>query len=151
MIRACFISLALTFSGSSLMAQCLNGPELFSCTFSQGKKAVHICQDGAEYTYAYGRIGQAPDLTLQRGLADLHFTPWPGIGRYFWEEVKFFNKSVTYWIRFSVDRLSEEDAVAEGELAVYEGEERLALLVCDGGSVQTNFTPLANAWFEAGY
>ena len=151
MIRPFLISLALTFSGSPLLAQCLNGPELFSCTFTHGKRAVHICQDGSDYTYAYGRIGRAPDLFLQRGLDEIHFTPWPGAGRYYWEEVKFFNKAVTYWISFNVDRLSEDDAVADGQLSVHEGDERLALLICDTGSVRTNFTPLANAWFDAGF
>lgn len=150
MIRAFFISLTLTIVGSPVFAACLDGPMLFSCTFSHGKKSVHVCQSGTDYTYAYGRIGRAPDLFLQRSLGELDFTPWPGIGRTYWEEVQFKNKSVTYQISFTVDRMSGDRAIAEGQLAVLEGENRLALLICDEASVRTNFTPLANAWHDAG-
>lgn len=149
MLRTLMTSLSLSLIAPAAWAQCQNGAELFSCTFSHGKKAVNICQDGADYSYAYGRIGQVPDLFLLRGLDELDFTPWTGIGRYYGEDVRFFNKSVSYLISFSVDRLSE-DAVAEGQLSVHEEGNRLALLICDTGSVRMNLTPLANAWYDAG-
>ena len=150
MLRMLMTSLILSLIAPAAWAQCQNGPELFSCTFSHGKKAVHICQDGANYSYAYGRIGRRPELVLQRRLAELDFTPWTGVGRYYGEDVQFTNKSVSYLISFSVDRLSE-DALAEGQLSVHEEGNRLALLICDAGSVQLNLTPLANAWHDAGY
>ena len=151
MPRSYFLTLLLCLSAPAAWAECVNGPELYSCSFSQGKKAVHVCQDGKDYTYAYGRIGAAPELLLKRSLEDIHFTPWPGIGRTYWEEVQFYNKSVSYVINVTADRLSGEDSLPEGELSVMEGEERLAWLICDAGSVRANFTPLANAWHEAGY
>lgn len=145
------LTTCLTLIAPAAWAQCQNGPELFSCTFSHGKKAVHVCQDGEGYSYAYGRLGNTPDLFLQRGLDELHFTPWNGVGRSYWEEVQFFNKSVTYRISFNVDRMQGDDAEPEGQLSVHEGVERLALLICDAGSVRVNFTPLANAWHDAGF
>jgi len=150
MLRTLMTSLTLILAAPAAWAQCQNGSELFSCTFSHGKKSVHICQDGSDYSYAYGRIRRAPDLFLQRGLNEIDFTPWPGIGRYYWEEVRFFNKSVSYLISFSADRLSEGESVPEGQVSVHEDDNRLALLVCDAGSVRINMTPLANAWHDAG-
>lgn len=151
MLRTMTTCLTLTLIPPAAWAQCQNGPELFSCKFSHGKKSVHICQDGADYTYAYGRIGRAPELFLQRSLNEIHFTPWSGVGRYYWEEVQFDNKSVSYLISFSSDRLSEGDTVPEGQVSVHEDDNRLALLVCDTGSVRMNMTPLANAWHDAGF
>ena len=144
------LTICLSLIAPAAWAQCQNGPELFSCTFSHGKKSVEVCQNGADYSYAYGRIARAPDLFLQRSLNEIHFTPWSGVGRYYWEEVRFFNKSVTYLISFSFDRLSEGDTATEGQLSVHEEGNRLALLVCDVGSVRMNMTPLANAWHDAG-
>jgi len=148
--RRALVSLLLggVASVSAASAGCDQGELLFHCSFSQGKKAVTLCQEGERYSYAYGRIGYAPELRLVRDLPELGFTPWNGIGRSIWEEVTFRNASVEYLIGYSIDRVSE--AGPEGSLTVMEGGQRLALLICDAGSVEVNFTPLANAVFDAG-
>jgi hypothetical protein len=106
--------------------------EIFSCPI--GKKVVEVCAFRGEVTYSFGREG-SPEIILYEPLETVAYTPWPGIGRAIWDMVAFENEGVTYEVWSSFDRL-DENAVLEGGVNVLQGDETLATLTCDKGSVK---------------
>lgn len=106
--------------------------EIFSCPI--GKKVVEVCSFRGELTYTFGREG-SPEIILYEPLETVTYTPWPGIGRAIWDMVAFENEGVTYEVWSSFDRL-DENAVLEGGVNVLQGDETLATLACDKGSVR---------------
>ena len=126
---------------------------ILACTFQNGAKQVDACQDGTTATYAFGKVGQAPDLALSTPVRDLPFTPWPGIGRSIWADVSFVNQDVTYLLWYNYDKVNAiEEAQEAGApdplsagILVLKGEEELARLDCDPGSIDTQM----DAVFEA--
>ncbi len=135
--------LAIIATAPTAFAECATPEDTFlSCTFSNGKKAVDVCVDGDMLTYRFGRIGKAPDLALSVPVVDADYTPWPGIGRAIWETVTFQNGKTSYVVagvidrQFSDDEKDEVQAEISGLIDVNEGEETLATLECDAGSVE---------------
>ena len=123
-------------------AECATPQDTFlSCTFSNGGKAVDVCVEGDNMTYRFGPVGKAPDLALSVPVVDADYTPWPGIGRAIWETVTFQSGKTSYVVAGVIDRTfsDEENNGAEpaisGLINVVEGEETLATLDCDAGSV----------------
>ncbi len=142
-MRILVASLALLIIPQTTFAECATPEDTFlSCTFSNGKKAVDVCVDGDMLTYRFGRIGKAPDLALSVPVVDADYTPWPGIGRAIWETVTFQNGKTSYVVagvidrQFSDDEKDEVQAEISGLIDVNEGEETLATLECDAGSVE---------------
>ena len=107
----------------------------FACHFPNGK-AVTVTHTDATATYRFGRPGRESELTITRPVADVHLTPWPGIGRTIWEEVTFFNEGHSYTLHASIERVYPDDENAEieahlfGGLIVRKGERELARLTC---------------------
>ncbi|HHB80694.1 MAG TPA: hypothetical protein ENK83_02960 [Aliiroseovarius sp.] len=148
-----FSALAATaiLAASPAFAGCPAGTTpILSCSFQGGAKVVTACQDDATATYAFGKAGQAPDLALSTPIADLAYTPWPGIGRSIWAQTAFENQGVTYLLWFNYDKLDAiDDAQAAGApdpltagIIVLRGEEELTHLDCDAGSIQTEMEAL---------
>jgi hypothetical protein len=123
-------------------AECTTPQDTFlSCTFSNGRKAVDVCVEGGNMTYRFGPVGKVPDLVLSVPVVDVDYTPWPGIGRAIWETVTFQNGKTSYVVagvierRFSEEENDEPESAISGLINVVEGEETLATLDCDAGSV----------------
>ncbi len=127
---------------------------ILTCSFQNGAKQVTACQDGVSATYAFGKTGRAPELTLSTPVADLDYTPWPGIGRSIWATTAFENQGFTYLLWYNYDKIDAlEDAQAAGApdpltagISVLRGDgEGLASLECDPGSITTRMDALSQA------
>lgn len=120
-----------------------------SCTLSNGAKTLEVCHDATTARYAFGAIGQTPELELVRPLAEVNLNPWPGVGRSIWEDVTFENESHRYTVYGAFDRQPDETGalpVVRGGVVVQRGVEDLAALSCDPGSVDF---PWSTTLFEA--
>lgn len=130
--------LLLPVLASPAFAACPAGTETaFACSFSSGRKAVDVCYGPETVSYAFGRPGRAPELTLSVPLAEVDYQPWPGIGRAIWETVTFRSGDVSYTVFGNIDRPVEAGTEPEvtGGIEVRRGETVLATLSCDPGTV----------------
>ncbi|MCG7492993.1 hypothetical protein [Thalassobius sp. Cn5-15] len=116
---------------------------LVSCPLQDGTKYLQTCLLGDHATYAFGATGQLPDLHLARPVADVEMTPWPGIGRYIWEDFTFTNGATSYHVSYGFDRMAEGEAQMSGGVVVEQGDNVLAELHCDLGHVTTSGYPLS--------
>ena len=122
--------LAITLLAAPAAAAC-QGDTAFSCRI--GQKTLEVCYWKGALIYGFGP-DSAPELSITEPLETAAYTPWPGIGRAIWESVVFQNDAIGYEVWTSFDRL-DETAVLEGGVNVLEGDEILATLACDKGSV----------------
>ncbi|SHG83813.1 hypothetical protein SAMN05444003_1156 [Cognatiyoonia sediminum] len=136
-------SVFLTCLGSAAVAQCDADQELyFSCSFSEGAKAVHVCENPASVTYQFGPTGEAPELMLSENVQDVDYTPWPGIGTTIWEEVVFESQDYRYVVYAALVRSFPENETDDitvtptGGITVLNGETEIANLRCDEGSAE---------------
>lgn len=137
---------------------CVSGPafscgvgewEVFDCTLSGGKKLLRLCSTEEAAIYRFGVPGKEPELELFEPITSFDYRPWPGIGRYLSESVTFMNDSYGYSVYSSFDRLSE-GAQQEGGVVVTKGDEELAHLRCDAGSVSARIDLFGKFKSEAG-
>ena len=126
-------------AASPASATC-QGDEAFSCTI--GAKRLEVCSWKGALIYSYGRDGK-PELTIATPLETANYTPWPGIGRAIWDSVTFQNEGVAYEVWTSFDRM-DETAVLEGGVNVLKGEQTLATLTCDRGSVERGLDTISD-------
>ncbi len=68
------------------------------CTLEGGGKRVEVCFDRSRVTYAFGRPGRAPELTLSESVATVDYEPWSGVGRAKSEAVRFVNGGYGYQV-----------------------------------------------------
>ncbi|CUH85757.1 hypothetical protein [Thalassovita mediterranea] len=115
---------------------------LVSCPLQDGAKVLQTCLLGDHVTYAFGKAGETPDLHLARPVTDVAMTPWPGIGRYIWEDFTFTNGATSYRVFYGFDKMAEGAAQLTGGVAVEQGDKVLAELYCDAGQVITSGYPL---------
>ena len=113
---------------------------LLSCTIN-GNRQVTVCLSGADVTYAYGKPGQPPELTLTAAPADGVYTPWNGIGRYVYDSITFPNAGYAYEVWQSVDKMTP-DAGLEYGVNVMQGDALLKNLTCDAGAQAQPFDSL---------
>lgn len=127
------------------------GNTMFHCTFKNGAKAGDLCINGDFIvTYRYGRDSAKPELELSHPADVVFMRPWPGVGRYIWEEATISNGDYSYTLHHSVDRLTE-DAASDGGIIVRKGEEEIANLTCDAGTLMmADFYPLFLAKEDSG-
>lgn len=126
---------AALFFPMSAMAD--TAESMFTCTFRGGDKVVQVYTVGELAGYAYGPQHGNPEMTLVQHALDVDLQPWSGIGRYESESVTFLNVDTTYTVWWSVDKM-DMSGVAEGGITVAQGDNVLADLTCDQGSVETN-------------
>ena len=123
--------------------------EVFSCTFDGGSKAVQVWVDGDYLTYEFGDGNKSTELSLAELLDDGTFAPWPGVGSTIWESVFFYNEDYVYEVWSSWDR-DPNVAFADGGINVANAKSGVAELVCDAGSVYSNFEGLSETLYARG-
>ncbi|MBO9452168.1 hypothetical protein J7426_17975 [Tropicibacter sp. R16_0] len=106
---------------------------LVSCTLKGGAKQLTTCLSASRVSYAFGSVGNTPELVLNYSVRDVDMRPWPGVGSSIWEEFTFYNKGVSYVVHYAVERTP--DGQVSGGVTVMKGEQELAHLSCDPGSV----------------
>ena len=123
--------------------------EVFSCTFDGDAKAVQVWVDGDFLTYDFGDGRKSTDLSLSQSLFDGTFAPWPGVGSAIWESVTFYNDGYAYSVWSST--LRDDNGPPEaGGIDVTNGSKTVAALVCDRGSVSSDFAGLSDAMYARG-
>ena len=143
LMKRVFLFLLFCIS-TSAQAECSGGAEeLFQCSFDSGYQ-LNICLQEGAVTYMYGADGKMPELILSRRVEDVTMTPWPGIGRTFWEEINVRNQGVTYTITQWADR-NDLNTLPGGAVDVVRNGEHLVRLDCVEGTVTGDFYPLFEA------
>ncbi len=115
--------------------QACPGDLILSCTAKGGTRALEVCLEGDAFTYAYGPVGRAPELTLREPLANGTLYPWQGFGRAIAESIGFANGPFRYEVFYSVDRL-DENHPSEGSVSVTRDGAEIAYIACDPGSAE---------------
>lgn len=132
----------LLLSSAPAAVACPNGSEtLISCTFEDGKKHLQTCMAGQQVLYRFGLTDRSPDLDLIRPVTDVDHYPWPGVSRTIWESVTFENEGISYIVSYAQERDPRTPEIS-GHVMVQKGDELLATLYCDAGSVQSAGYPL---------
>ena len=141
MLRLLIISLG-TLAATEAVAACRPGEDLFfSCVFAGGKE-VRVCNTDQYARYDFGVPGNVPELSLSVPIEDVHLTPWPGVGRTIWEEVRFDNEGYGYVVFGAIHREYPEDENADiivtrsGGINVLKGEDSVATLSCLEDSIE---------------
>lgn len=148
MPRAALAALLAALMPAAAQAACADLTVL-SCTAEGGGKQIEVCATATDLTYAFGPPGK-PELTLSEPLAGGTYTPWAGFGRAIWESVGFRNAGYVYEAWFSFDRL-DENAMIEGGVNVISGDDLVAQVTCDPGTVEAAFDPLFARMEAAGF
>ncbi len=143
-MRSLVLSLAL-LAPSAALAAC-PGEILLSCPI--GKKHLELCLTPQSLTYSFGPKG-APEITLTDAIRDVVYNPWPGVGSAIWDSVVFTNRGTAYEVWTSFDR-DPENTVTEAGINVLDGEDLLAELACERGSVTNDLSRLWDAKEAAG-
>jgi len=143
-MRKPILSLAMLIAASgALRAEGCFGPgmPLFHCTVKHGAKTVDVClQDSVAY-YRFGPVAAPAEMLLAQPVAEVHMSPWNGIGRMIYEEVGFSNAAFDYAVHYAIDRLPEDGEVRStisGGVTVIKGDQTMAQLACDAGSISVN-------------
>jgi hypothetical protein len=121
--------------------------EILSCTFDDGAKAVEVCVQGDQLTYDFGPLPKA-ELSLSVPLDEGTFNPWPGVGSAIWESVDFSNEGFTYQAWSSIPKDLKRPEV--GGVLVLQGEDTVADLTCDAGTIRSDFGSLSAIMYDAG-
>lgn len=106
---------------------------VFACFLRDATQVLSITREAGQVTYRYGGIAGV-DLTISTDIALLDVTPWAGIGRYIHESVAFENGGYSYQVHVSFDKLVE-NADVEGGVFVLRGDDVVADIPCDAGTV----------------
>ncbi len=144
-----WIAIALTglLTGPALGQGCFGaGEPLFHCTLKDGTRALDICLQSDVGIYRYGPPGAAPELLLAERVERMFMWPWNGVGSSIYEEVGFTNGDVDYTVYYSVSRIAADTPDVDGGIRVTKGDQTLAELACDPGSVEAReFYPVYEA------
>lgn len=141
------LAFVLAVTTSAAMADCPSGAEpLLICDIANSTKHLETCLTADAVTYAFGVKWQPAELSLTRPIRDVDHTPWPGIGRWIWEEFALFNAGYAYRVSYSFER-DPENLTIEGGLEVWKGDDVIASLECDPETV--NFSGYPSPVFDA--
>ncbi|QDC10478.1 hypothetical protein FHY55_15055 [Oceanicola sp. D3] len=141
---------ALLLLAPAATADCITRAESFlMCTVNGGAKELRGCWGPGDAGYQYGPAGGEPELVLSVPLTQLDYIPWAGVGSSIWEEVNYHNGDVQYSVWHRIDRDPGGDPPSAG-VTVTRGEETLADLQCDPGSISANYQGLYEAKAEIG-
>ncbi|MGY1457919.1 MULTISPECIES: hypothetical protein [unclassified Luteimonas] len=104
---------------------------VFSCTTTNGK-VVQVVQTVTHVRYTFGKPGQAPEMTIETPTAELEYSVSTG------SQVESFvmnfkNGDTTYLLDASTSYM---DPDWYGQLTVFQGDTRLAMLDCKKGTVK---------------
>jgi hypothetical protein len=143
-MRISIFTIILAAMSGPVFATCPASTQtVLSCTMSNGKKVLDVCQDGDFASYAFGKRGQRADMRLKVSIGVLEYTPWNGIGRAIYEQVIFRNRDVSYvvWSAFERDP-GVVDPLRAGIRVEDRNENSLAELRCDAGSIRAGIDSL---------
>ena len=130
------------------------GTPLFHCTVKDGAKSVDLCLQGDVAYYRFGPADGAAEMILAQSAERLHMMPWNGVGRTIYEEAAFTNGPYDYTVYYAIDRVPEDGEVkaeVSGGVTVIKGDQTMAQLKCDAGSLSvTDVYPLYEAKTAAG-
>ncbi|WP_320241635.1 hypothetical protein [Cognatiyoonia sp. IB215182] len=142
----------LCLSTGAAHAGCATGLTTFlTCEVGAKRKALDVCYDDQIVTYSFGPVG-APELLLTETVANIDYTPWPGVGRAIWENVTFQNGDYGYTVFAGFERLFGEMSDADlpdphfGGVVVRRAGTTIAELECTAGTVEA---PWDDALFRA--
>jgi hypothetical protein len=103
------LSVLIGWAGAAVAA-CLPQEQTFmTCTIASNGKALSVCFDPDRVHYRFGPQDQPPELALSVSMADIAYTPWPGVGRAIWESVAFPNNGYVYQVFAGFDRMIQPD------------------------------------------
>jgi len=103
------VLLAMTGWAGAAGAACLPDEQTFmACMIAENGKSLSVCFDADTIHYRFGAPDQPPELALSSPVADIGYTPWPGIGRAIWESVIFPNNGHVYEVFAGFDRMIQE-------------------------------------------
>jgi len=142
------VSVALAgFAAPAAAEGCFGaGTPLFHCTLKGGARAVDLCLQGDVGVYRYGPPGGAAELILAQRAADMFMWPWNGVGSSIYEEAGVYNGDVAYTVHYAISRIAVEALEVSGGIVVTRGDQTLAELACDPGSVSLReFYPVFEA------
>ena len=127
-----------TFAISPAAASCPSDMKTFlNCTTKGGKKRVELCVGKAGIRYSYGPLRGRPELRLRRPLSAVKHTPWSGVGRSIWEDVRFSNGGYDYVVAISSDRLKLGEPSAY--VFVEKDGREVARVTCDPHRIRQEF------------
>lgn len=114
-----------------------------TCTTKAGAQTLSVCLNGADAVYRYGPTKGTPDLEIAAPIRSVGYMPWPGIGRNIWESVTFTNNGYSYEVFTGFDRAvgdgEEDTSQVYGSVSVRKGDDEIAALICDAGSVEWSY------------
>lgn len=123
---------------------------ILSCTFEQGRKVIDACHDNTTARYAFGEIGQKPDLILNSPITDLYYEPWNGMGQSMNEIISFDNEDVSYNLWVVGDASPENPVDEKAGLTVMMGPDHAIEMLCDAGSITLGFETVYEAKDDMG-
>lgn len=107
---------------------------LFHCTFGNGAKQVGVCYSDGVVSYAFGPDFVTPELSLNRPLAQVDYTPFAWASNTIFESVALTNVDTVYEV-FAATKRGPYDGVTEGGITVTPPNGQYVTLTCDAGSV----------------
>ena len=132
------LAMLVICAASSAQALCDDAEKLvMSCTLKDASQALDVCHQQGEARYRYGPRNGAPELKLSTSIRDLEYRPWAGVGGSIYEEVAFYNGDIRYAVWSAFERDPEGNYPLSGGVIVTKGDQTLADLTCDTGSVNT--------------
>lgn len=134
--RAVLLAALFVLPGAVMAACPPNATVLVSCDLKNGAKRLETCLLGDRALYRYGTPGKPPELEMLRHVRDVDMTPWPGVSRTIWEGFTFFNEDIGYEVYHSIDKDPDAGPI-RGGITVMRGDETLATLECDPGTVDS--------------
>ncbi|HHN67263.1 MAG TPA: hypothetical protein ENK15_04400 [Thermopetrobacter sp.] len=124
-----------TFAITPAAASCPAGMKTYlNCTAKGGKKRIVLCAGKRGIRYVYGPVRGKPELRLDRPLSAVKHTPWRGVGRSIWEDVRFSNGGYDYTVAISRDRMKLGEPY--GAVFVEKGGREVARVECDPGRIK---------------
>ncbi len=115
MLKSLFLLLIIAFGFSTAAsAACEKGSKtVFSCLAAKGK-LIQVCDSGKTIDYSFGKPELSPEIVVRAPRGEAATFQWQGIGRYISYSVVVPNGNTVYSVFWSVDRLSEKQAVEAG-------------------------------------
>ncbi len=150
---------ALVLASGPAWANCGGYEQTFlTCQIESSGKTLSVCFDEVTAIYRFGPTMAAPELELTTPIAQLGYTPWPGVGRAIWEEVVFTNNGHSYTVNAGLTRdfpQGNDAEIAEahfGGVTVRKGDARLVEMACDPATIFHDWVGgLAEAKNRLGY
>lgn len=150
----------LAFTNPAWAACDANENMFMSCQIEKSQSILRVCFDERDVFYRFGPLGQKPDLEISVSIADVDYTPWPGVGQAIWEEVSFQNDGHHYTVHVGFDRMFDEEEYNAtphhgfGGVLVTRGDVEVVALSCSRASVDFGWdvalfeakTNLGNVW-----